>query len=161
VAGALATQLEGSEDVSLDVVGAIRTGASASDVARAIPSSINSMHMIPLGGLSELAEKPGPRKRSAEAAGLRDILDTELQMTEPALETENPNQASALDIDLAVPEAPALPAWATRGGSSGRLSRVGPPARRPRRTRRRGGLVALVITCAAAIAAVLAFVLSR
>jgi serine/threonine-protein kinase len=70
-------------------------GASASDVARAIPSSIQSADVIPLGGGAE----PG---RTIEAEGLRALLDPELEVAEPALETQNPNQVSALDIDLGV-----------------------------------------------------------
>jgi serine/threonine protein kinase len=158
VGAALATQLEGPERVSLDVVGAISSGASASDVARAIPSSINSMQLIPLGGAEP--ESAAPRKRSAEAQGLRDLLeqddDLELAIAEPALESDNPAQASALDIDLEVAPVQQLPAWATRGGASARMSKVGPPAQRPR-GRSRGGLVALGLIGLAATLAALAF----
>jgi eukaryotic-like serine/threonine-protein kinase len=154
-AAALASQLEGSDKVSLDVGGALDAGASASDVARAIPSSINSRHMIPLGG-AEAAAGP-PSARPAEAAGLREMLeDAALEIAEPARETKNPAQASALDIDLAVPEVADLPAWAKRGGSSGRLARVGPPARRPTSS---GGSTTLVwlLLCLAALAGVAAY----
>jgi serine/threonine protein kinase len=151
VAGALATQLEGPEQISLDLASAAASGASASDVARAIPSSINSMHMIPLGG----AETPAPRQRSAEAQGLRQVLaedaDLELDVAEPAMESDNPAQASALDIDLEVVEpVRKLPAWATRGGTSARLTKVGPPAKRPEPRRRAGALVAVLLTLASA-----------
>jgi serine/threonine protein kinase len=161
VAGALASQLEGPERVSLDVVGAITTGASASDVARAIPSSINSMQLIPLGGVQEGGDPGSARKRSAGAQDLRDMLDADLEIAEPALETDNPAQASALDIDLAVPEIQVqeVPAWARRGGASARLTKVGPPARRPRSGR--GGWVALLLVCAAAVAGLAAFLFLR
>jgi serine/threonine protein kinase len=162
VAGALATQLEGPEQISLDVARAVGTGASASDVARAIPSSINSMHVIPLGGE---ALTPAPRQPSADTRGLRQALaadaDLELDIAEPALETDNPAQASALDIDLEVEKIPAqkLPAWATRGGSSGRLTKVGPPAKRPRP--KRGGLVAAVLLTLASAGGALAYFFLR
>jgi serine/threonine-protein kinase len=162
-AGALATQLEGSLNVSLDVASAVSTGASASDVARAIPSSLNSMQLISLG------EATGdPKQRSAEAAGLRALLDGQLSVAEPARETENPAQASALDIDLEVEEiAPkkkaraSLPEWAMRGGSSGRLSRVGPPARRPKDLGGNGARIAFVLVCLAAVAGVIAILALR
>jgi len=156
VGAALASQLEGPERVSLDVVAAAGSGASGSDVARAIPSSINSMHMIPLGG----GEPSGtaPRQRSAEAQGLRDLLaenkDVGLEVAEPALESNNPAQASALDIDLEVAPVAELPAWAKRGGASARLSRVGPPAQRPRSGR--GGLIVVSLVGIAATLAALA-----
>jgi serine/threonine protein kinase len=161
-AAALATQLEGPLEVSLDVAGAASAGASASDVARAIPSSINSKHMIPLG-----QPEADARPSAAEAAHLRTLLDGELSVAEPARETENPAQASALDIDLEVEEvAPRkkarghLPEWATRGGSSGRLSSVGPPARRPKDLDSKGRTIALVAFCAA-VAALIAFFVLR
>jgi serine/threonine-protein kinase len=164
VAAALATQLEGPDNVSLDVRGAASTGASASDVARAIPSSINSLHMIPLGGEEEAAEGPSPVQRTLETQGLKDIFATELDVTEPALESKNPAQASALDIDLAVPDVaapPKLPAWATRGGNSGRLSRVGPPARRPKHVGRSARVAVFALLTAAVAAAGAAFLLLR
>jgi hypothetical protein len=164
VAGALATQLEGPEQISLDVARAIDDGASASDVARAIPSSINSMQLIPLGGE---ALTPAPRQPAAEAQGLRQALaadaDLELDIAEPALETGNPAQASALDITLDVVEEiqpQKLPAWATRGGSSARLSKVGPPAKRPR-SKSHGGLIAAVLLTLASAGGAVAYFFLR
>jgi serine/threonine protein kinase len=162
VAAALGTQLEGPSDVSLDLGRAVSTGASASDVARAIPSTLNSLSTIPLGGEPTI-ETPvhGP----AETAHLRQLLGDDLTVAEPALESKNPAQASALDIDLEVatpaPARSALPAWATRGGSSGRLSKVGPPAQRPRDLDRRGSTVVWTLLGLATLAAVVAFFLLR
>ena len=160
VAGALSTQLEGPEHVSLDVARAIGPGASASDVARAIPSSINSMHMIPLGGeKSEPVAAPPP---SALRQALDADEDLELAIAEPALETDNPAQASALDIDLAVEPVHKVPvpAWATRGGSSGRLTKVGPPAKRPEK-KGHGGVIAVVLLGLASVGGALAYLFLR
>jgi serine/threonine protein kinase len=159
VAGALSTQLGGDEDVSLDTHGAISSGATASAVGRAIPSAINSMHMIPLGG-----EDSGAHEHTAETQGLKDLFATEMDVSQPALETENPAQASALDIDLAPPEIvekTPLPAWATRGGSSARLSKIGPPARRPKDLDRRGRTKAFFLLCGAVIAALVTVLVLR
>jgi hypothetical protein len=102
------------------------------------------MHMIPLGGTE--AESAASPRAAPQNQGLRDLLgddDLQLDIAQPALESNNnPAQASALDIDLDVAPAAQLPAWATRGGASARMSRVGPPARRPRSSSH-GGLVAL------------------
>jgi serine/threonine-protein kinase len=157
-AGALATQLEGPKQISFDPASVTSTGASASDVARAIPSSINSRHMIPLGGAEAEAT---PRPRSAEAQGLRQALaaDAALEIVEPVLESNNPAQASALDIDLAVAPPQPMPAWATRGGSSARLTKVGPPAKRPRPKGRGGLLVAALLVLLGAGGALAWFVL--
>jgi serine/threonine protein kinase len=158
VGAALGSQLEGPQRISLDVAAAVSAGASASDVARAIPSSINSMHMIPLGGMES-----APVRQAPETQGLRDLLaeeDLELDIAQPALESDNPAQASALDIDLEVAPVQQLPAWATRGGASARMSRVGPPAQRPRSSSR-GGLVALGLIGVAATLAALAVAFLR
>jgi len=162
VAAALSSQLEGSDQIALDVVPSTAIGATASDVARAIPSSVNSMHMIPLGGE---AQTPAPRQPSVEAQGLRQALAADaglgLEIALPALESDNPAQASALDIDLAVVEpVQKLPAWATRGGSSGRLTKVGPPAKQPRR-KGRGRVVAGVLMGLASAGGALAYLFLR
>ncbi|HXU81928.1 MAG TPA: serine/threonine-protein kinase [Polyangia bacterium] len=163
VAAALSSQLEGPENISLDVARAATAGASASDVARAIPSSINSMHMIPLGGGESQAVAAG-KAAPSDPHGLRQVLDAdanfELEIAEPARETDNPAQASALDIDLEVQPPPRLPAWATRGGSSGRLTKVGPPAKRPER-KGRGGIIALVLLGLASVGGALGYLLLR
>jgi serine/threonine protein kinase len=107
-------------------------GASLSDVARALPSSIQTADVIPLGGLpgagghDDRRTAMMPEKRSAEA--LRALLDPDLEIAEPALQTRNPNQVSALDIDLGVMrrEQPAPP---LHPASSGRAPRVAGVAR--------------------------------
>jgi serine/threonine protein kinase len=159
VAAALASQLEGSSRMSVDLPRGPSPGASASDVARAFPSKLNSQHMIPLGGLEQaagLAAAPPPlprepAKRSAEVAVLRDVLDAGLEIEEPAADTENPAQVSALDINLGVRDQETLPQWAQRGGSSTRMTRVPASARRPSKSG--GGLVAALLVGLIVVAA--------
>jgi serine/threonine protein kinase len=127
-------------------------GASAADVARAIPSSIRSADMIPLGG-----EAPAPRRRSAEVNGLRALLDPELEIAEPALETQNPNQVSALDIDLGVLRRPEPPA--PTAATSARAPRVVASARVARTPPATSGSLKWLLILAGVIAAALVLVL--
>jgi hypothetical protein len=59
-----------------------------------------------------------------------------------------------VDIDLEVEPVQKLPAWATRGGNSGRLTKVGPPAKQPRRKGRGGRVAAALLALASAGGAV-------
>jgi serine/threonine protein kinase len=134
---------------------AFSDGASASDVARAIPSSIHSADVIPLGGAAPAAGPPTElTPQHQEAEELRALLEPDLpdlDVAEPALETRNPNQVSVLDIDLSVLRREALAAPV-------RPPRVAGVARAPARTggRWKVGLVMAALALAALVVLLIA-----
>jgi eukaryotic-like serine/threonine-protein kinase len=163
------------------------SGSSASDVARALPSSINSTYLVALdgavaehvAGLAAGAAGAGAAARasiatppaadgggpSSDGRGLRAALepDLELAIEEPALETDNPAQASALNIDLGGLRNEPPPAWAA---SAARMSRPGPlVARSAKRqaaiasARKSGGLAKGVVVFLLAVAAAAALLI--
>jgi serine/threonine protein kinase len=136
-----------------DLVSMLATGASASDVARAIPSSILSTDVIPLGGAAPVAV--AAEERAEGARSLRALPDPRLAIVEPALAAGNPNQVSARDIDLGVPGPRPLPA--PLAAISPRA--VKPIARVARTQRAVGRSLALPLGVAAVVAAALAALL--
>jgi eukaryotic-like serine/threonine-protein kinase len=152
-AAALAGEAGRLPATATDLPEAFSDGASASDVARAIPSSIQSADVIPLGGLAET--NTAPARKLTDADGLRALLEPGLEVAEPALQTRNPNQVSALDIDLGVlrrEEAPPQTA-----ASSGRAPRVAQVARTERAGS--GAFLKLALVLAGVIAAAVAVLL--
>jgi hypothetical protein len=108
--------------------------------------------MIPLGGEGAI-----PARRSAEVDGLRAVLDPELEIAEPAHETQNPNQVSALDIDLSVVHRPDPPPPAA--AASARVPRVVASARVARTQPGVSGSLKWFLLVAGVIAAALVLVL--
>jgi serine/threonine-protein kinase len=162
-AGAAAAALAGETQrlpplTGTDLPDAFSDGASASDVARAIPSSIQSADVIPLGGVitddGGAATRVSPTRADAQA--LRELLDPELEIAEPALQTRNPNQVSALDIDLGVLRREEAPHHAA---SSGRAPRVAGVARTPRGLS--GTAKLLLVAGGLLIAALVIFLVAR
>jgi serine/threonine protein kinase len=146
----------------------ILTGASASDVARAIPSSIATGDIVPLGGGTpvdldhqETIEKVEPLHPhdGREAEGLRAVLDQDLQIIEPT-RSRNPKQVSVLDIDLGVLKREEAPAWANNT-SSGRMRQVSAarPAPARREARKTNATLKLVMIFGLALVAALVVVL--
>jgi serine/threonine protein kinase len=149
----------------------ILTGASASDVARAIPSSIGTEDIVPLGGggpvdldHQETIEKVEPLRphEALEAEGLRAVLDQDLQIIDPT-RSRNPKQVSVLDIDLGVLKREEAPAWANNV-SSGRMRQVsaarpGPARREP--TPSNANLKLVMIFALALVAAVVVVFIAR
>jgi serine/threonine protein kinase len=159
-ASALAGEAQRYAGGSSELLVPFGDGASLSDVARAIPSSIQSHDVIPLGGgggdgPADDAKATGKLKRAPTAAeGLRQILDPDLEIAEPALQTRNPNQVSALDIDLGVLRRDPGPPSAA--ASAGRVPRVAGVARAPQRP---APTLKLILIFAALLAAAVAVVL--
>jgi serine/threonine-protein kinase len=166
VVNALAHESERGPALALDLSEVISAGASASDVARAIPSEINSAALV---ALDEEASPPAPppvaTQRSVEAQGLREVLDEGLEVAEPAAETTDPAQVSAFDVDLGgLPQEPP-PAWASQpsAASSGRLKAVTTTGHSRAVTARRasGGSWKLLLLFGLAVVAAAAMVLTR
>jgi serine/threonine protein kinase len=144
VIAALTGEASRLPSASANLSDAILSGASASDVARAIPSSIRTADVIPLGGGGDvITPSLGPPAkvtadvltnihRALEPEGLRAVLDPDLEIVEP-VKSRNPKQVSVLDIDLGVLKRDAPPAWAAAASATrlqkARTIRPPPPAR--------------------------------
>jgi serine/threonine-protein kinase len=143
----------GADPIAAFASGAAASGASASDVARAIPSSILSTDVIPLGGGAPVAMRAEKRAGAGRVPGPRD--DPERNNADPAPAARDPNQVSALDIDLGVLHRQPLPA---------QLAAISPRAPKPvarvaRTQRAVGRSIALPLAAAAVVAAALAVLL--
>jgi serine/threonine-protein kinase len=77
--------------------------APAWSVAHAIPSSLRSSDLVPLDSARGLTTPATATPVSSEAHGLRQVLDIDLSIVEPASETQDPSQVSALNIALDPP----------------------------------------------------------
>jgi serine/threonine-protein kinase len=127
VTAALAGEMNRRPSGVADLGHSIPSGASASQVARALPSSIHTMDLVPIDGVA--GPPPDQGGASAPAAvrpppvqALRELFKDDLDISEVELDTADPKQVSVLDIDLGMLRSEKAPAWAS---SSARLPRLG------------------------------------